>query len=159
MPHLRLPVAALALTLLVPASATAQTTPPGASVAGAGGGVGEREPADVDKGFRLRLFEDLEQTASDRVAVGKPGHITPTGRYTIANKAVDPAWSAPDRPWAGALVMIKQVVGGSERIARRISSRADPDGRSASGPWTAGRSRRRDRARPASATRSGVAGL
>ena len=32
-----------------------------------------------------------------------PGHITPTGRYEIANKAVDPAWSAPDRPWAAPI--------------------------------------------------------
>jgi lipoprotein-anchoring transpeptidase ErfK/SrfK len=52
--------------------------------------------------FRLRLFKDLEQVASYRVAVGMPGHATPTGRFHIANKAVDPAWSAPDRPWAGA---------------------------------------------------------
>jgi lipoprotein-anchoring transpeptidase ErfK/SrfK len=53
-------------------------------------------------GFRLRLFKDLKPAASYRVAVGMPGHATPTGRYTIANKAVDPAWSAPDKPWAGA---------------------------------------------------------
>jgi hypothetical protein len=54
------------------------------------------------RGFRLRLFKDLEPAASYPVAVGMPGHVTPTGRYDIANKAVDPAWSAPDRPWAGA---------------------------------------------------------
>jgi lipoprotein-anchoring transpeptidase ErfK/SrfK len=53
-------------------------------------------------GFRLRLFKDLERVASYPVAVGMSGHATPTGRYTIANKAVDPAWSAPDKPWAGA---------------------------------------------------------
>jgi hypothetical protein len=54
------------------------------------------------RGFRLRLFKDLEPAARYPVAVGMPGHATPTGRYEIANKAVDPAWSAPDRPWAGA---------------------------------------------------------
>jgi lipoprotein-anchoring transpeptidase ErfK/SrfK len=54
------------------------------------------------RGFKLRLFEDLEHAATYPVAVGMPGHRTPTGRYEIANKAVDPAWSAPDRPWAGA---------------------------------------------------------
>jgi hypothetical protein len=54
------------------------------------------------RGFRLRLFKDLEPVAAYRVAVGMPGHETPRGRYEIANKAVDPAWSAPDRPWAGA---------------------------------------------------------
>ncbi len=54
------------------------------------------------RGFRLRLFKGLQQVASYRVAVGMLGHETPRGRYEIANKAVDPAWSAPDRPWAGA---------------------------------------------------------
>ena len=54
------------------------------------------------RGFRLRLFKGLEPAASYRVAVGMPGHETPRGRYEIANKAVDPAWSAPDKPWAGA---------------------------------------------------------
>ena len=54
------------------------------------------------RGFRLRLFEDLIPVAGSRVAVGMPGHATPRGRFTIANKAVNPAWSAPDRAWAGA---------------------------------------------------------
>ena len=67
--------------------------------------IARRHPTVVTvhrRGFRLRLFKDLERVASYPVAVGMPGHITPTGRYEIANKAVDPAWSAPDRPWAGA---------------------------------------------------------
>jgi lipoprotein-anchoring transpeptidase ErfK/SrfK len=64
------------------------------------------------RGARLRLFEDLEPVASYPVAVGMPGHLTPTGRYEIANKAVDPAWSAPDRPWAGAY-RNEVVAGGS----------------------------------------------
>lgn len=64
------------------------------------------------RGFRLRLFEDLDQVGSYPVAVGMPGHVTPTGRYEIANKAVDPAWSAPDRPWAGAY-RNEVVAGGS----------------------------------------------
>ncbi len=54
------------------------------------------------RGFRLRVFKNLKQVASYPVAVGMPGHQTPRGRFEIANKAVDPAWSAPDRPWAGA---------------------------------------------------------
>ena len=53
-------------------------------------------------GFRLRLFKDLKLAASYPVAVGMPGHSTPRGRFSIANKAVNPAWTAPDRPWAGA---------------------------------------------------------
>ncbi len=67
--------------------------------------IARRHPTIVTvhrRGFRLRLFKDLERVASYPVAVGMPGHITPAGRYEIANKAVDPAWSAPDKPWAGA---------------------------------------------------------
>ena len=64
------------------------------------------------RGFKLRLFKDLEQVASYPVAVGMSGHVTPAGRYTIANKAVDPAWSAPDKPWAGAY-RNEVVAGGS----------------------------------------------
>ena len=64
------------------------------------------------RGFRLRLFKDLEPVASYPVAVGMPGHVTPTGRYTIANRAVDPAWTAPDKPWAGAY-RNEVVAGGS----------------------------------------------
>ncbi len=65
----------------------------------------ERHPVVVTvhrRGFKLRLFEDLERAATYRVAVGMPGHATPRGRFEIANKAVDPAWSAPDAAWAGA---------------------------------------------------------
>ncbi len=65
------------------------------------------------RGFRLRLFKDLERVASYPVAVGMPGHATPTGRYQIANKAVDPAWTAPDKPWAGAYR--NEVVAGERR--------------------------------------------
>jgi lipoprotein-anchoring transpeptidase ErfK/SrfK len=54
------------------------------------------------RGFRLRLFKGFDQVASYRVAVGMPGHETPRGRFEITSKAVDPAWSAPDRAWAGA---------------------------------------------------------
>jgi hypothetical protein len=65
----------------------------------------ERYPTVVTihrRGFRLRLFRHLEPVASYPVAVGMPAHPTPRGRFKIANKAVDPAWSAPDKPWAGA---------------------------------------------------------
>ena len=77
--------------------------------------IARRYPAVVTvhrRGFQLRLFKDLERVATYPVAVGMPGHVTPTGRYEIANKAVDPAWSAPDRPWAGAY-RNEVVAGGS----------------------------------------------
>jgi lipoprotein-anchoring transpeptidase ErfK/SrfK len=53
-------------------------------------------------GFRLRLFKNLKLSKSYGVAVGAPGYATPTGTYSIRSKAVNPAWSAPDEPWAGA---------------------------------------------------------
>jgi lipoprotein-anchoring transpeptidase ErfK/SrfK len=54
------------------------------------------------RGFRVRVFKGLRRVASYPVAVGMPGHATPRGRFRITSKAVDPAWSAPDKPWAGA---------------------------------------------------------
>jgi len=52
--------------------------------------------------FQLRLFRNLKLRRTYGVAVGAPGYETPTGRFSIHNKAVNPAWSAPDEPWAGA---------------------------------------------------------
>ena len=52
--------------------------------------------------FKLRLFKRLKWRRTYGIAVGAPGYATPTGRFTIQNKAVNPAWSAPDEPWAGA---------------------------------------------------------
>jgi lipoprotein-anchoring transpeptidase ErfK/SrfK len=52
--------------------------------------------------FKLRLFRNLRWRRTYGIAVGAPGYATPTGRFTIQNKAVNPAWSAPDEPWAGA---------------------------------------------------------
>jgi lipoprotein-anchoring transpeptidase ErfK/SrfK len=52
--------------------------------------------------FKLRLFKNLRYSRSYDIAVGLPEFPTPTGRYSIRNKAVNPAWSAPDQPWAGA---------------------------------------------------------
>ena len=57
----------------------------------------------IDRGnFKLRLFKGLKLSKTYGVAVGMPAYPTPTGRYTIANKAVNPAWTAPNSPWAGA---------------------------------------------------------
>jgi lipoprotein-anchoring transpeptidase ErfK/SrfK len=57
----------------------------------------------IDRGnFKLRLFKRLKLSKTYRIAVGAPGYPTPTGRYSIVNKAVNPAWTAPDSPWAGA---------------------------------------------------------
>ena len=53
------------------------------------------------RNFKLRLFKRLKVAKTYGIAVGAAGYDTPTGLYSITNKAVNPAWSAPDRPWAG----------------------------------------------------------
>jgi lipoprotein-anchoring transpeptidase ErfK/SrfK len=53
--------------------------------------------------FRLRLFKDLKLHETYPIAVGQVGLETPAGQYTIANKAINPAWHVPNSPWAGKL--------------------------------------------------------
>lgn len=53
--------------------------------------------------FKLRLFKRLKFSKSYGVAVGQPAYPTPTGRFAIQNKQVNPAWTAPNSPWAGEL--------------------------------------------------------
>lgn len=54
----------------------------------------------VDRdGFRLRLFKRLRIAKRYPIAVGMAGLDTPAGRYTIANKAVNPAWTKPNSDW------------------------------------------------------------
>ena len=62
--------------------------------------------------FRLRLFKRLKFSKSYGIAVGSAGYDTPTGLKAITNKQVNPAWSAPDKPWAG-LYRGRTVPGGS----------------------------------------------
>ncbi len=64
------------------------------------------------RNFKLRLFKRLKLSKSYGIAVGAAGYDTPTGLYSITNKAVNPAWSAPDRPWAG-LYRGRTVPGGA----------------------------------------------
>jgi lipoprotein-anchoring transpeptidase ErfK/SrfK len=53
--------------------------------------------------FRLRLFKDLKPKQTFGIAVGQVGLETPAGQYTIANKAINPAWHVPNSAWAGKL--------------------------------------------------------
>jgi lipoprotein-anchoring transpeptidase ErfK/SrfK len=62
--------------------------------------------------FTLRLFKRLKLSKSYRIAVGAAGYDTPSGRYRIQNKAVNPPWSAPNKPWAG-LYAGRTVPGGA----------------------------------------------
>jgi hypothetical protein len=62
--------------------------------------------------FRLRLFKRLRFSKSYGVAVGQPAYPTPNGLFSITNKAVNPTWTVPNSPWAGAL-RNESVPGGS----------------------------------------------
>lgn len=62
--------------------------------------------------FKLRLFKRLKFSKSYGIAVGAAGYDTPSGRYRIQNKQVNPSWSAPNKPWAG-LFAGTTVPGGS----------------------------------------------
>jgi hypothetical protein len=53
--------------------------------------------------FKLRLFKGLKFRKSYPVAVGQPAYPTPTGRFSITSKQVNPVWSVPNSPWAGEL--------------------------------------------------------
>jgi hypothetical protein len=53
--------------------------------------------------FRLRLFKRLRVVHTYRVAVGAAGYDSPAGLHSILSKAKNPAWTAPNRPWAGSL--------------------------------------------------------
>ncbi len=67
----------------------------------------------IDKAnFRLRLFKRLKLVRTYGVAVGQPGYPTPSGRFRIQDKQVNPAWSVPNSPWAGELAG-SRVPGGS----------------------------------------------
>jgi lipoprotein-anchoring transpeptidase ErfK/SrfK len=69
-------------------------------------GVADKYPAIVmvdRSNFRLTLYKKLKLAETYGIAVGKVGLETPAGRYTIQNKAVDPAWHVPNSDWAGEL--------------------------------------------------------
>jgi hypothetical protein len=58
----------------------------------------------VDRGSKIvRLFKRLRVVRSYRVAVGAAGYETPRGLHRVLSKQRNPAWHAPNRPWAGEL--------------------------------------------------------
>jgi lipoprotein-anchoring transpeptidase ErfK/SrfK len=66
----------------------------------------ERYPAIIivnRSTFKLSLYKNLKHHKTYTVAVGKAGMDTPAGRYTIQNKAENPAWNVPNSDWAGDL--------------------------------------------------------
>ncbi len=62
--------------------------------------------------FRLRFYKNLKLQKEYTVAVGQPGYETPTGLFSVQNKAVNPTWSVPNSDWAGELAGTT-VTGGS----------------------------------------------
>lgn len=62
--------------------------------------------------FKLRLFRHTKLVKTYGVAVGQPQYPTPTGRFAIQSKQVNPVWSVPNSPWAGELAGTT-VTGGS----------------------------------------------
>jgi lipoprotein-anchoring transpeptidase ErfK/SrfK len=68
--------------------------------------LGRRHPTfvSIDRGaFKLRLFKRLHLVRTYPVAVGAGGYETPRGIHHVLSREVNPAWHAPNRPWAGAL--------------------------------------------------------
>jgi len=53
--------------------------------------------------FKLTLYKELKAVKTYGIAVGQVGLETPAGLYHVQNKAIDPAWSVPNSPWAGSL--------------------------------------------------------
>jgi hypothetical protein len=49
--------------------------------------------------FELRLWKNLQLAKTYTIAVGAVGYDTPSGLYSIQNKAVNPAWTMPDSDW------------------------------------------------------------
>ena len=58
----------------------------------------------VSKGSTsVTLYENLKPVKTYQVAVGSPGYPTPSGKFAIQNKQVDPVWNVPNSDWAGDL--------------------------------------------------------
>lgn len=53
--------------------------------------------------FELRLFVNLKLAKVYPISVGQVGYDTPAGLYHVRNKAVNPSWFVPNKPWAGDL--------------------------------------------------------
>jgi hypothetical protein len=53
--------------------------------------------------FELRFFVNLKLAKVYPISVGQVGYDTPAGLYQVQNKAVNPSWFVPNKPWAGKL--------------------------------------------------------
>lgn len=83
---------------------TAQTTAVAAKVTA--GGLFDAQPVAVTVSrsqTRVRVFRRGVLVKTYRVAVGQPAHQTPTGRFVVQWKKLNPDWVVPRSPWAGSL--------------------------------------------------------
>jgi lipoprotein-anchoring transpeptidase ErfK/SrfK len=62
--------------------------------------------------FKLHLWKNLELQKTYTVAIGAIGYDTPSGLYSIQNKAVDPAWTMPNSDWVAEADRGKVIPGG-----------------------------------------------
>jgi lipoprotein-anchoring transpeptidase ErfK/SrfK len=68
----------------------------------------------VNRGaFKLTLYKDLKPAKTYSVAIGQAGYDTPTGLYSVQNKAVNPAWTMPDSDWVAPDDRGRVVPGGT----------------------------------------------
>jgi hypothetical protein len=51
----------------------------------------------------VTLYVNLKPSKTYHVATGSPGYPTPSGRFAIQSKQVDPVWHVPNSDWAGSL--------------------------------------------------------
>jgi lipoprotein-anchoring transpeptidase ErfK/SrfK len=49
--------------------------------------------------FQLKLYKKLKLVKTYNVGLGMAGRETPSGEYSIANKAINPAWTKPYSDW------------------------------------------------------------
>ncbi|MDO9408557.1 L,D-transpeptidase/peptidoglycan binding protein [Patulibacter sp.] len=69
--------------------------------------------------FKLTLYKNMKVAKTYGISVGKAGHDTPAGQYTIGNKAENPSWHVPNSAWAGSLAGTVVPPGPSNPIKAR----------------------------------------
>jgi len=55
---------------------------------------------------KLRLVQDGRVVKAYGIAIGTAAYPTPTGKYEVIDKQVDPAWFPPNSPWAAGLGVV-----------------------------------------------------
>ena len=99
---LGLPVFALATTLLAGPLAAQASAPaePGTAAGGAPSSATRLRLEVSLQAKELRVIDGDSVVATYPVAVGQPGHPTPTGQYSIERVIWNPRWVPPEAGWA-----------------------------------------------------------